>query len=262
MPDKHVMISYNWGNQELAKQIEEAISNSGFPTWMDINGGMEDDIMDSMAEAVEGASCMIALMSEKYNQSKNCSREFKYAEDKCVPIIPIMTEQFERTGWLALLTAGALYIEIKNSGELKSKKQELIDRVSRLTTVVATLPNKPAEEKKKAIQEYKLADKFIRTMTAAVLDVFMNIRNPGTGVIAFIGHGGESQRWNISLASDGSGYVSIQLLNTNLVLNITGYNPSDWKHDQGVIIWNKLESPNQLWKVKRHGPDADIKGLL
>ena len=63
---KHVMLSYDWSVQELVKQIHDALQGQGFPVWMDITGGMQGNIYDSMAKGVDGAAVVVAFLSQKY----------------------------------------------------------------------------------------------------------------------------------------------------------------------------------------------------
>jgi hypothetical protein len=66
---KHVMLSYEWNNQELVKQIYAALQARGMPVWMDINGGMEGNIYDSMAQGVDNAAVVVTFLSPKYQVS-------------------------------------------------------------------------------------------------------------------------------------------------------------------------------------------------
>ena len=37
---KHVMLSYNWGVQEMVIKIFEILESKGLPVWMDVKGGV------------------------------------------------------------------------------------------------------------------------------------------------------------------------------------------------------------------------------
>ena len=41
--EKHVMLSYNWGSKAVVSQIYKILVDRGIKTWMDVNGGMEDE---------------------------------------------------------------------------------------------------------------------------------------------------------------------------------------------------------------------------
>ena len=56
---------------------------------------------------------MVCFMSQKYQESENCMLEAKYAKQCGVSIVPVMIEGggWKPSGWLALITAGALWGE-------------------------------------------------------------------------------------------------------------------------------------------------------
>ncbi len=41
---KHVMLSYNWNSKELVSKIYKILDAEGIKLWMDINGGMGDNV--------------------------------------------------------------------------------------------------------------------------------------------------------------------------------------------------------------------------
>ena len=43
---KHIMLSYQWDLQDLVKKVYESLCNRGLPVWMDIKGGISQDIND------------------------------------------------------------------------------------------------------------------------------------------------------------------------------------------------------------------------
>ena len=42
--EKHVMLSYNWDSKDVVSRIHRILVNRGIKTWMDVNGGMGDNI--------------------------------------------------------------------------------------------------------------------------------------------------------------------------------------------------------------------------
>ncbi|KAH9259727.1 hypothetical protein BASA81_002149 [Batrachochytrium salamandrivorans] len=77
---KHVMISYQWDVQPIAKALEAALSKNGIKTWFDLND-MGSNINDSMAEAVEGSYHIVVLFSRKYKESGNCRKECEMGDN-------------------------------------------------------------------------------------------------------------------------------------------------------------------------------------
>ncbi len=41
---KHVMLSYNWNSKALVSKIYDILHDQGIKIWMDINGGMGDNV--------------------------------------------------------------------------------------------------------------------------------------------------------------------------------------------------------------------------
>lgn len=110
---KWAMISYSWDDQREAIRVRKALKQKKIATWMDIDGGMEGDIYDSMANGVNNAGVIIALLSQSYQNSENCCLEMKFARDCKVPIVPVYVQGggWKASGWLGLLTAGALWLQ-------------------------------------------------------------------------------------------------------------------------------------------------------
>ena len=46
-------------------------------------GGMRSDIFDSMVEGVSGSACLVAFMTQAYQDSKNCALELKFVSSGC-----------------------------------------------------------------------------------------------------------------------------------------------------------------------------------
>ena len=56
---------------------------------MDVSGGMGSDIYDSMAEGVQGACCIVAFLTQQYQDSANCKLELQFAEQSGVQICAV-----------------------------------------------------------------------------------------------------------------------------------------------------------------------------
>ena len=44
----HIMLSYNWKDQELVKKVYEKLVEGGVPCWMDIQGDMKVDLLTAI----------------------------------------------------------------------------------------------------------------------------------------------------------------------------------------------------------------------
>ena len=73
----HVMISYSREQRPLLLRIKQAITEAGFPVWMDIEQ-MRENVYDRMAEAIQNASVVLIAMSYSYQRSEYCRRGLYY----------------------------------------------------------------------------------------------------------------------------------------------------------------------------------------
>eukprot|EP01046_Picozoa_sp_COSAG06_P050892 COSAG06_NODE_8178_length_2247_cov_2.238827_1_plen_674_part_01 len=113
---KHAMISYQWDDQSKVIAARESLTKLGVPCWMDVDGGMQQDIYESMAAGVENAACVVCFLSQKYQDSENCKLELKFAKQSGVPIVPVMVEStagWRPSGWLGIVVAGALWTSLR-----------------------------------------------------------------------------------------------------------------------------------------------------
>ena len=75
---KHVMLSYHWDHQVQVKRVYDILTKLGVHCWLDISGGMGKDIYESMAAGVSNACALVCFMSQKYQDSTNCTLEAKF----------------------------------------------------------------------------------------------------------------------------------------------------------------------------------------
>jgi hypothetical protein len=130
--NKHAMISYQWGDQDRVIAARESLTKLGVPCWMDIDGGMQQDIYESMAAGVENAACVVCFLSQKYQDSENCKLELKFAKQSGVPIVPVMAEKtrgWRPSGWLGIVVAGALWTPLGDESEMEGSIRSLVDQI-------------------------------------------------------------------------------------------------------------------------------------
>ena len=75
---EHVMLSYNWGHQDVIKRINTALKARGYSVWIDIEK-MQGSTVEAMADAVEDAAVVCYGISQAYKESTNCRMEAQYA---------------------------------------------------------------------------------------------------------------------------------------------------------------------------------------
>jgi hypothetical protein len=139
---RHCMLSYQWDDQQTVVKVRQALNGRGIVTWMDIDGGMNSDIFDSMAEGVSGSNIVAAFMTQKYQDSQNCKLEAKFAATQKIPIIPVMLQaDWQATGWLGILTAGALWVPLHNQSAFEGGVDNLFDQIQKVA--ISRLEAKP-----------------------------------------------------------------------------------------------------------------------
>lgn len=128
--DRHIMLSYNWGSQKLVKRVDDLLRANGIKTWVDYRD-MGPNLLDSMAQAVEGASCVVVFMTTKYKESPNCRKECEYANNFKVPITYVMAEKdYNPNGWLGLLLGSSVYISGWDAHLVEANLGQLIERAN------------------------------------------------------------------------------------------------------------------------------------
>ncbi|KAK6183584.1 hypothetical protein SNE40_011037 [Patella caerulea] len=125
----HVMISYQWGNQELLTKIRDRIRGHNEKVWMDIDD-MEGSTLQAMAEAVEQADIVLICMSRKYKDSPNCRAEAEYAHQLRKRVIPLIMEKgYRPDGWLGMILGAKLFYDFSGKYPFESKIEGLLKEI-------------------------------------------------------------------------------------------------------------------------------------
>ncbi len=76
------------------------------------------------------AACVVAFMSQRYQDSQNCKLELQYAQQRNIPIVPVMiTAKWRPSEWLGLLTAGKLWTPLHDQSQLQDNLAGLIQQI-------------------------------------------------------------------------------------------------------------------------------------
>ncbi|KAK3782837.1 hypothetical protein RRG08_002468 [Elysia crispata] len=125
----HVMISYQWANQEVIKRICSELRTHGIPVWIDIDY-MGGSTLQAMAQAVEDSFAVIIAMSQKYKDSPNTRAEAEYTFQQRKPIIPlIMQNEYQPDGWLGLILGSKLYYDFSGKHSFESRMEGLLKAI-------------------------------------------------------------------------------------------------------------------------------------
>lgn len=122
----HVMISYQWDNQQMLVEVKNKLQALGYRVWMDLEQ-MGGSTLEAMAKAVENASVVLICVSQKYKESPNCRSEAEYAYQLRKDIIPLMMQRdYRPDGWLGMILGTKLWIDLRNNHNLVTGMEKLM----------------------------------------------------------------------------------------------------------------------------------------
>ncbi|XP_050391685.1 uncharacterized protein LOC126810559 [Patella vulgata] len=158
----HVMISYQWANQDVLIKVRDELRRHGYKVWMDIDD-MEGSTLQAMAEAIEQAEVVLICMSRKYKDSPNCRAEGEYAHQRRKKIIPLILERgYQPDGWLGLILGAKLFYDFSGKYSFQSRVGGLLKDIkikvnSQLdsTTTASTATNVLDKHNKALVQVHQ-----------------------------------------------------------------------------------------------------------
>ena len=121
------MLSYQWGSQAFVKEIKSFLETNGLRVWMDVKE-IYGNINVRMKNAINHSKIMLLFITKKYEDSHNCRKEFNYADQEKMKLIPVKLEVFQPESELALIIANKLYHEFadKQEKELEEGMEKLL----------------------------------------------------------------------------------------------------------------------------------------
>ena len=102
MPDKpHIFLSYRSAEKEFALRLARDLLQKNIPIWMDQLQGIlpGDDWIQTLQDALNNSSGLIAVISPKYILSKYCRNELKRVAGLGRPVIPVLLEEVPKDDW-------------------------------------------------------------------------------------------------------------------------------------------------------------------
>lgn len=130
------MCSYQWSIQSFVRDFYMDLHMRNLEVWMDIWGGMQGNINESMANAVECSAVMICFLTEKYQKSVNCCLELKYALHRQNPVIFIKVEpRLNLLPWLSDIVARSQVFEMSSISDA-GKMDNGIPRINRISELI------------------------------------------------------------------------------------------------------------------------------
>lgn len=144
-----IMLSYQWDIQDFVRNVYMEMDMKTFKTWMDIWGGMQGNINEAMATAVENSTIMVSFLTEKYQKSVNCNLELMYAKQNQMPIIFIKVEpNLQLKDWIQELVDKTIVFDISSTSDF-GVMDKGVPKINRLAEAARNLMKWSATQPKK-----------------------------------------------------------------------------------------------------------------
>ncbi|XP_072048610.1 uncharacterized protein [Amphiura filiformis] len=134
-PGRHVMISYSWGPADKGFPckkrmitLRDELQGAGYKVWLDVHE-MKGNMIERMAEAVDGACCLLVCFSKEYQNSRNCKSEATYASYKYKPIIPLRFDEHKPDRWLGLIIGNLIYYDVQSENAMFKNLPKIIEEI-------------------------------------------------------------------------------------------------------------------------------------
>ncbi|VDI11454.1 Hypothetical predicted protein [Mytilus galloprovincialis] len=142
--NRHILISHNWGNQPVVKQIYDGLKMNCISVWMHVHN-IQGATAEAMTDAVDQADIVLICHSYKYKNSYNCRAETEYAHQTGKKIIPLKMEcGYEADGWLGSIIENNLQYDFSGKDPLEKTVNQVIAAIqkelNRKNGVVVDLP--------------------------------------------------------------------------------------------------------------------------
>ncbi|CAF0795039.1 unnamed protein product [Adineta ricciae] len=141
---KHIMMSYELADQDLASEVVNQLENIGYIAWTSQDSGGHNEAED-MAEGIEQSWAVICFLTPNYQTSDDCRKQLRHAikhKKKIIPIIAV--RNWSPSGWLdySITDVQCLHWASTHPSQIAEKMPELLLRLRTLAT--GTKP-KPTE---------------------------------------------------------------------------------------------------------------------
>ncbi|CAF0804708.1 unnamed protein product [Rotaria sp. Silwood1] len=141
-PKRHIMISYNRSSRETCQKIYDRLVERNYKVWMDLTD-MGDDILVSMARAVENSYIVLLCINQKYYESDYCRLEAEYAAENRVKFIPcLMEKSFRAESWLGIIKGSNVHIDFSSPEDFDESLEELIRQITFVEKKLSLQPRK------------------------------------------------------------------------------------------------------------------------
>ena len=134
-----LFLSYCHQQEDLVKQVKEALSQLGLKVWIDYENPPRagQSLNEWMPEGIKKSQIIVVFFSEDYEKSKNCQRELVYADGIKKPVIYVKAqEKYFPQNWLQFICKNALYHDVigknyeKGMGTLRKQINNTLELLS------------------------------------------------------------------------------------------------------------------------------------
>jgi hypothetical protein len=134
-----IMLSYQWDIQDFVRDMYMELDMKTIKTWMDIWGGMQGNINEAMATAVENSTLMISFLTERYQKSINCNLELMYAKQHQKPIIFVKVEpNLQLKDWIQEMVDKSVVFDMSSASHFGDKDRG-VPKINRLAEAARNL---------------------------------------------------------------------------------------------------------------------------
>ncbi|CAF1500579.1 unnamed protein product [Rotaria sp. Silwood1] len=128
--EKHIIISYNSSSRDICQKIYDRLIEKNYKVWMHLSD-MGDDILVSMARAVENSYIVLLCINQQYYTSEYCRLEAEYATEKRIKCIPcLMEKSFQTESWLGSIKGSNFHIDFSSHDNFDRSFDELIRQIT------------------------------------------------------------------------------------------------------------------------------------
>ena len=167
-----LFLSHNWGKDELHRNnhdrvstINEELKNLGYQTWFD-EERMRGDIVNQMADGIEGAQGVIVFITKKYldkvtgqRANDNCRLEFDYAattktSEKMIAVV-MEKDMRDTSKWkrsVGIILGGKMFVDMSGEFNEKNYLNQKMKYLQKELEFMGIKPSNIADNKNKRVQ--------------------------------------------------------------------------------------------------------------
>ncbi|CAF4129968.1 unnamed protein product, partial [Rotaria sordida] len=139
---RHIMISYNQSSRETCQKIYDRLVERNYKVWMDLTN-MVDDILVSMAQAVENSYIILICINQQYYTSHYCRLEAEYAAENRIKFIPcLMEKSFRAESWLGIIKGSNVHVDFSSVENFDHSFEELVRQITYVEKKLSLQPRR------------------------------------------------------------------------------------------------------------------------